>query len=281
VQNQGLLERLFERYRPAVVFHAAAYKHVPMVENNPWEAVDNNIVATRQLLETAINHQALRFILVSTDKAVRPTNVMGASKRLTELLLQDFYRRLGNGGMVGQTRLMAVRFGNVIGSSGSVIPLFKRQIEMGGPVTVTDPEMTRFFMSIEEAAQLILQAASMGEGGEIFILKMGTPVVIARMARDLIRLCGKEPDREIEIKYIGLRPGEKLYEELITEGEGIVATRHEKIMVLRGDGREIPDLKEQLGRLEWLAARHEGAVIKQVLRELIPEYSPGDSEAVL
>ncbi|NTV12505.1 MAG: polysaccharide biosynthesis protein [Desulfobulbaceae bacterium] len=281
VQDQGLLEHLFARYKPAVVFHAAAYKHVPMVENNPWEAVDNNIIATRQLLETAIHHQVHRFILVSTDKAVRPTNVMGASKRMTELLLQDCYRRLGSGELLGFTRLMAVRFGNVIGSSGSVIPLFKRQIEMGGPVTVTDPEMTRYFMSIEEAAQLILQAASMGEGGEIFILKMGTPVVIAKMARDLIRLCGKEPDTEIEIKYVGLRPGEKLYEELITEGEGIVATQHEKIMVLRGDGRETPGLHEQLGRLEGLAARHEGTGIKQILHELIPEYTPGGSEAVL
>ena len=258
VQDQGLLEHLFRHYRPEVVFHAAAYKHVPMVENNPWEAVDNNIIATRLLLETSVKNQVDRFILVSTDKAVRPTNVMGASKRMTELLLQDCYQRLQNGELIGSTRLMAVRFGNVIGSSGSVIPLFKRQIEMGGPVTVTDPEMTRYFMSIEEAAQLILQAASMGEGGEIFILEMGTPVVIAQMARDLIRLCGKEPDSEIEIKYIGLRPGEKLYEELITEGEGIVATGHEKIMVLRGDGREIPGLQERLARLVGLAADHDG-----------------------
>jgi FlaA1/EpsC-like NDP-sugar epimerase len=281
VQNHGLLEHLFRRYRPAVVFHAAAYKHVPMVENNPWEAVDNNIIATRLLLETAIKHHVDRFILVSTDKAVRPTNVMGASKRMTELLLQDFCRRLQTGELPGSTRLMAVRFGNVIGSSGSVIPLFKRQIEMGGPVTVTDPEMTRYFMSIEEAAQLILQAASMGEGGEIFILEMGTPVVIAQMARDLIRLCGKEPDSEIEIKYVGLRPGEKLYEELITEGEGIVPTGHEKIMVLRGDGREIPDLHERLARLTELADDHQGNGIKQLLLELIPEYKPDQAEAVL
>ncbi len=281
VQDQGLLEHLFRHYRPEVVFHAAAYKHVPMVENNPWVAVDNNIIATRLLLETSVKNQVDRFILVSTDKAVRPTNVMGASKRMTELLLQDCCQRLQNGELIGATRLMAVRFGNVIGSSGSVIPLFKRQIEMGGPVTVTDPEMTRYFMSIEEAAQLILQAASMGEGGEIFILEMGTPVVIAQMARDLIRLCGKEPDSEIEIKYIGLRPGEKLYEELITEGEGIVATGHEKIMVLRGDDRKIPDLHERLARLVGLAADHEGNGIKQLLLELIPEYKPGQAEAVL
>jgi FlaA1/EpsC-like NDP-sugar epimerase len=281
VQDQDLLEDLFRRYLPAVVFHAAAYKHVPMVENNPWVAVDNNIVATRLLLEAAVRHRATHFILVSTDKAVRPTNVMGASKRMTELLLQDCGWRLKNGEVAGATRLLAVRFGNVIGSSGSVIPLFKRQIEMGGPVTVTDPEMTRYFMSIEEAAQLILQAASMGEGGEIFILEMGTPVLIAQMARDLIRLCGKEPDSEIEIKYIGLRPGEKLYEELITAGEGIVATGHEKIMVLRGDGREIPDLQEQLSRLSELARNHDAAGIRQLLHEAIPEYTPGRSAAVL
>jgi len=281
VQDQGLLEHLFRHYHPSVVFHAAAYKHVPMVENNPWEAVDNNIAATRLLLETAVAHRADRFILVSTDKAVRPTNVMGASKRMTELLLQDCCRRLQTGELAGSTRLMAVRFGNVIGSSGSVIPLFKRQIEMGGPVTVTDPEMTRYFMSIEEAAQLILQAASMGAGGEIFILEMGTPVVIAQMARDLIRLCGKEPESEIGIKYIGLRPGEKLYEELITEGEGIVPTGHEKIMVLRGDGREIPDLPELMSRLTKLADDHDAGGIRQVLHETIPEYRPGRSEAVL
>lgn len=279
VQDKALLESLFSHYRPAVVFHAAAYKHVPMVEGNPWEGVCNNIFASKRLMEVSARYGVERFILISTDKAVRPTNVMGATKRMTEILLQGFCEqsRLAGAG----TRFMAVRFGNVLGSSGSVIPLFRRQIELGGPVTVTDPEITRYFMSIEEASQLILQAATMGEGGEIFILEMGTPVRIDQMARDLIQLCGKEPDTEIEVRYIGLRPGEKMYEELITEGEGIVATGHEKIMVLRGKGASLEDLQESLENLKHFAATHDAERIKAELGKVIPEYTPQASESVL
>jgi len=280
VQDESLLPMIFNRYKPQVVFHAAAYKHVPMIEANPWQAIDNNINATKLIIDTSVANHVERFILVSTDKAVRPTNVMGASKRMTELILQDHCSKL-NKGKETATNIIAVRFGNVLGSSGSVIPLFKRQIEMGGPVTVTDPEMTRYFMSIEEAAQLILQAASMGEGGEIFILEMGTPVKISQMARDLIRLCGKEPDTEIEIKYIGLRPGEKLYEELITEGEGIVPTKHEKIMVLRAASTNNISLEKSLEELTTLASKHDAAGIKKKLHELIPEYSPKETQAIL
>ena len=262
VQDVRLLDLVFRRHKPEVVFHAAAYKHVPLVEHNPWQAVHNNIFASQLLIEAVIRHRVRRFVLVSTDKAVRPTNVMGASKRLTELLMLTYARNTWDGWFskawrkvpateaapVFQpeaphhgTKFMAVRFGNVLGSSGSVIPLFKRQIERGGPVTVTHPDITRYFMSIEEAAQLILQAGSMGGDGEIFILKMGEPVKIDQMARDMIRLAGKEPDVDIEIHYTGLRPGEKLYEELITEGEGIVPTGHEKIMVLRSEGEGFAD----------------------------------------
>lgn len=284
VQDRDLLESIFQHYEPAVVFHAAAYKHVPMIEQNPWEAIYNNVFATRRLIRASVQHGVDRFILVSTDKAVRPTNVMGATKRLTEKIMQA-YCNSGIGGQEsgarGRTRFMAVRFGNVLGSSGSVIPLFKRQIELGGPVTVTDPEITRYFMSIEEAAQLILQAAAMGKGGEIFILKMGTPVRIAQMARDLIRLCGKEPDTEIEIKYTGLRPGEKLYEELITEGEGIVSTEHEKIMVLKGNGCALDELRDPLNRLKACAKEHDAENIKAVLKEIIPEYTPKEEKAIL
>ncbi|MHB1014755.1 MAG: polysaccharide biosynthesis protein [Desulfurivibrionaceae bacterium] len=279
VQDKSLLEVLFPHYRPTVVFHAAAYKHVPMVERNPWEGVYNNIFAAKRLMEASVRYGVGQFILISTDKAVRPTNVMGATKRMTEILMQGFCEkaRLAGAG----TRFMAVRFGNVLGSSGSVVPLFRRQIELGGPVTVTHPDMTRYFMSIEEASQLILQAATMGEGGEIFILEMGTPVRIGQMARDLIQLCGKEPDTEIEIIYTGLRPGEKMYEELITEGEGIVGTGHEKIMVLRGKGASLEDLHESLENLKQFASTHDAEGIKAELGKVIPEYTPQVSESVL
>ncbi|MFW5961330.1 MAG: polysaccharide biosynthesis protein [Desulfohalobiaceae bacterium] len=274
VQDRELLDSVFQQYQPNIVLHAAAYKHVPLIENNPWEAVYNNVFASHRLIQAAIKHQADRFILVSTDKAVRPTNVMGASKRLTEMLMLAHCQNT-------QTKFMAVRFGNVLGSSGSVIPLFRRQIEKGGPVTVTHPDITRFFMSIEEASQLILQAAAMGKGGEIFVLEMGTPVRIAQMARDFIRLCGKEPDTEIEIKYMGLRPGEKLYEELITEGEDVLPTRHEKIMVLRGESQDVASLRGFLDKLKGCASRHDAQGIKTALQEAVPEYTPKETRAVL
>jgi FlaA1/EpsC-like NDP-sugar epimerase len=282
VQDRRLMEHVFHKYRPAVVFHAAAYKHVPMIERNPWEAVFNNILASRVVMELALEHEVRRFVLVSTDKAVRPTNVMGASKRITELLLQSLQ---GNG-----TRFMGVRFGNVVGSSGSVIPLFRRQIEQGGPVTVTDPEVTRYFMTIPEAAELIIQAGAMGEGGEIFILEMGKPVKIAELARDLIRLSGREPGKDIEIIFTGLREGEKLYEELITAGEGIVNTQHKKILVLRANGNWHGQQNQEAYR-QWLtgkldelvemAGRHDGCAIKQKLQEIVPEYVVRDTECVL
>ena len=282
VQDETLMASVFQMYRPQVVFHAAAYKHVPMLEKNPWEAVFNNIIGSRVIMGMARRYEAERFVLVSTDKAVRPTNVMGASKRVTELLLHALQ---GAG-----TRFMAVRFGNVVGSSGSVIPVFRNQIEQGGPVTVTHPEVRRFFMTIPEAAQLILQAGGMGHGGEIFILKMGTPVKIVDMARDLIRLSGREPDRDVKITFTGLRDGEKLYEELITVGEGIVPTKHEKIMVLRNDGQaglaaseqvHATLLDEQLVELYAAADRFDAPAVKQKLREIVPEYTPQDTASVL
>jgi FlaA1/EpsC-like NDP-sugar epimerase len=206
---------------------------------------------------------------------------MGATKRVTELLMLAYCNsKAADPSAIQQnnTAFMAVRFGNVLGSSGSVIPLFKRQIEKGGPVTVTDPEMTRYFMSIEEAAQLILQAGAMGGGGEIFILKMGASVKIVKLAHDLIKLLGYEPEKEIKIQFTGLRPGEKLYEELITEGEGIVPTKHEKIMVLKGDGRSKEEMEELLTRLSKIAAAHDSCGIKEILKTIIPEYLP-DFEA--
>jgi FlaA1/EpsC-like NDP-sugar epimerase len=251
-----------------------------MLEVNPWEAVTNNIAGSRVLMEVARESGVGRFVLVSTDKAVRPANVMGASKRVAELILQSQ--------PAGKTRFMAVRFGNVLGSAGSVIPLFRRQIEKGGPVTVTHPEVTRYFMTIPEASQLILQAGAMGEGGEIFILEMGTPVKIADMARDLIRLSGKEPGRDIEVVFTGLRNGEKLSEELITEGEDIVATRHDKIKMLRPDAREQHDEAEwrqtlhgQVASLLEAAGSHDAPAIKQKLQAMVPEYGVQASPSVL
>lgn len=275
VQDRARMADLFDRHRPHVVFHAAACKHVPMVEINPWEGVTNNVLGSQVMMDVAEEYGAERFVLVSTDKAVRPTNVMGASKRVAEIFLQSR--------LPGKTRFMAVRFGNVLGSSGSVIPLFRKQIQVGGPVTVTHPEMTRYFMMIPEACQLILQAGAMGAGGEIFILEMGTPVKISDMARDMIRLSGKIPDQDIQIVYTGLRPGEKLYEELITQGEGIVATAHEKIMVLKrhgpdGEAAEVDQrIRSQMDRLAAMVRTYDAGQIKSVLKEIVPEYTPAGS----
>ncbi len=282
VQNEFLMEDIFKKYMPQIVFHAAAYKHVPMLEKNPWEAVFNNIIGSRIVMELSVKYHVERFVLVSTDKAVRPVNVMGASKRVTELIMQSLRDK--------DTLMMAVRFGNVIGSSGSVVPVFRRQIEKGGPVTVTHPEVNRYFMTIPESTQLVLQAAAMGEGGEIFILKMGTPVMIADMAKDLIRLSGKEPDIDIKIAYTGLRDGEKLYEELITEGEDILRTSHEKIMVLRSNDYTngldyLQSIKQKLDKdIEELikySMEHNGSAIKKILQEIVPEYTPQENETVL
>jgi FlaA1/EpsC-like NDP-sugar epimerase len=275
VQDAPLIDAVFRAHLPQAVFHAAAYKHVPMLECNPWQAVTNNIVGSRTVMEASVRHAAERFVLVSTDKAVRPTNVMGASKRVAELIMHGYQG--------GPTKFMAVRFGNVLGSSGSVIPLFRAQIERGGPVTVTDREVTRYFMTIPEAAQLIVQAGALGHGGEIFILKMGQPVRIADLARDLIVLSGKDP-AEIKIKFTGLRPGEKLYEELITEGEGIVETGHEKIMVLAScdvngfsDKQCGKQFQELLLELESLGEQFKVEDIKKTLGRLVPEYCADDN----
>ena len=268
IQDINQLEKAFEANRPHIVFHAAAYKHVPMLELQPWKAIDNNILGTKNLINVSTRYNVAKFVFVSTDKAVRPANIMGASKRLSEMLVQG-QSTCG----LSQTKFVIVRFGNVVGSVGSVVPLFKKQIQKGGPVTVTHPEVTRFFMTIPEACQLILQAGAMGNGGEIFILDMGTPIKINDMARDLIRLSGFEPDVDIKIEYVGLRPGEKLYEELMTEGENIVPTRHEKIMVLKGIGCDLQLLNGKIDELAQLAQEQVGNKIKSKLKEIVPEYN--------
>ncbi|AGW12960.1 polysaccharide biosynthesis protein [Megalodesulfovibrio gigas] len=264
-----------QTHRPQVIFHAAAYKHVPMLEQHPWQAVINNILAMNNLLQAARDSEVESLLLVSTDKAVRPTSVMGASKRLAERLLQSHCSSAARAGM----RLMAVRFGNVLGSSGSVIPLFRAQIERGGPVTVTHPEVVRYFMTVEEACLLILQAGALGRApgggaGEIYLLKMGRPVNIAQMAEDLIRLSGREPGRDVAVEFIGLRPGEKLYEELVTEGEGVVASAHEQLMVLKGEDCAAGSLDGLLEELAVAAATRDGGRIRELLRRGVPEYRP-------
>ena len=269
VQDTKQLEKTFESYKPQTVFHAAAYKHVPLLELQPWKAIDNNIRGTANVVEVTNKYNVERFVFVSTDKAVRPANVMGASKRVAEILIQN-----QNGCGTSHTRFMIVRFGNVVGSVGSVVPLFKKQIKKGGPVTVTHPEVTRYFMTIPEACQLILQAGSMGKGGEIFLLDMGTSIKIDDIARDLIRLSGFEPDVDIKIEYIGLRPGEKLYEELIIEGEGIVPTTHDKIMALKGAECDMHLLNGKIDELIKIGEDQKVEKIKAKLKEIVPEYNP-------
>jgi FlaA1/EpsC-like NDP-sugar epimerase len=267
-QNKNRMAHVFSDYRPQVVFHAAAYKHVPMMEMHPWEAIHNNIVGSMVLMEMCHVHQVERCVVISTDKAVRPTNVMGATKRMMEMLAQSYAG-------VNGVRFMAVRFGNVLGSVGSVLPLFKKQIAQGGPVTVTHPDVTRYFMTIPEAVSLVLQAGGLGKGGEIFVLKMGTPVRIADMARDMITLSGYVPDEDIKITFSGLRPGEKLYEELITEGEDISTTRFKDIMVLKNaDPLPLDEMNRHVQNLVELAQAGNAGGIKEKLRHVVPEYAP-------
>jgi len=263
------LESVFVNYLPDVVFHAAAYKHVPILEKHPWKAVDNNVVGTMNVAECAKKNGVSRFVFVSTDKAVRPSNIMGASKRVAEIFIQN-----QNNSSDVPTKFMIVRFGNVVGSGGSVVPIFKKQIERGGPVTVTHPEMTRYFMTTSEACQLILQAGTMGNGGEIFILDMGAPVRIDSMARELVKLSGFKPDIDIKIEYIGLRPGEKLYEELITAEEGVCPTPHKKIMVLKGAERNIKIFAQGIGNLSRYADIQDISGIVSTFRSIVPEYKP-------
>ncbi|MBQ6948478.1 MAG: polysaccharide biosynthesis protein, partial [Firmicutes bacterium] len=272
VRDYDRMEEVFRKYKPHVVFHAAAHKHVPLMESNPREAIVNNIQGTKNLLDLSEEHAVSKFVLISTDKAVNPTNVMGATKRVAEMLLQEKSQN-------SRTNYAAVRFGNVLGSNGSVIPIFREQISHGGPVTVTHEEITRYFMTIPEAVQLVIQAGAMAEGGEIFVLDMGNPVKIMDLAEKLIRLSGFEPYEDIDIKVTGLRPGEKLYEELLLDEEGIATTTHDKIFVdhpvdpspalsrLLEERCGLQDsIRDILGRSDEEA--------KAWLRELVPNYGP-------
>jgi FlaA1/EpsC-like NDP-sugar epimerase len=268
VRDRSRLLDILERYQPQVVFHAAAHKHVPLMEANVAEAVSNNVFGTLSLLQAAEGNGVARFVLVSTDKAVNPINIMGASKRVAELIVQDSARRTGRAYVV-------VRFGNVLGSRGSVVPLFQRQIAAGGPVTVTHPQMQRYFMTIPEAVQLIIQAATIGRGGEILVLDMGEPVRIVDLAADLIRLCGLEPGCDIGIAFTSPHPGEKLKEELFAQGEEPHPTQHPKILVARGNNTcDSETLARHLEELRVLAGERETLRILAKIQQIVPEYRP-------
>jgi FlaA1/EpsC-like NDP-sugar epimerase len=265
VADAKRVDRIFEQYQPEAVFHAAAHKHVPMMELNPGEAVKNNIFGTRTLAGAALKHGAERFVLVSTDKAVNPTSVMGATKRIAEKVVMSLNGK-------GKTRFLAVRFGNVLGSSGSVVPLFKKQIASGGPITVTHPDMERYFMTIPEAVQLVIQAGAMGKGGEVFVLDMGQPVKIVDLAKDMIKLSGLTPGADIKIEFTGLRKGEKLYEELLTAEEGVNKTRHSQIFMVRGKHARLNDLPKLLPPLYRAALTGDEAKVVAAIRKVIPGF---------
>ena len=266
VQNRVRLDEVLSQYRPQVVYHAAAYKHVPLMETHVFEAIENNVFGTFNVAAAAMDHGVDNFVMISSDKAVRPTNVMGSTKRLAELILLG----LQNGG----TQFVAVRFGNVLGSNGSVIPIFKKQIAAGGPVTVTHPEMRRFFMTIPEACQLVLQASAIGRGGQICVLDMGQPVKIVDLARNLILLSGLKPDHDIKIEFTGMRPGEKLYEELSSLLEDTVPTDHEKVRIFIGNGVPEENVQTWLKSLHRICEARDTGRLVVVLKELVLDYNP-------
>ncbi len=267
IRNRSKVDFVFSHYRPDVVFHAAAYKHVPMSESNSVVVAENNILGTRILADAAHCHGIDHFVMVSTDKAVNPTNVMGATKRAAEIYVQTLARK-------SSVKFVTVRFGNVLGSNGSVVPIFKEQIQKGGPVTVTHPEITRFFMTIPEAVQLVLQAGCMGMGGEIFLLDMGNPVKVLHLAEEIIRLSGLRPYEDIDIVFSGLRPGEKLHEELMLAGEGVLPTRHDKIRVMESAFQDAARIFFLLEKIERAVHAGGDPGLRVILREMVPEFQP-------
>jgi FlaA1/EpsC-like NDP-sugar epimerase len=270
IRNYDRLKRVFDFYKPEYVFHAAAYKHVPLMENNPSEAVLTNVKGSKNLVDLALEYDVQKFVMISTDKAVNPTNVMGASKRVAEIYAQTKNQ-------LGKTRFVTTRFGNVLGSNGSVIPLFQKQIEQGGPLTITDERITRFFMTIPEACQLVLEAGSMGQGGEIFVFDMGKSVKIIDLAKKMIQLSGLELGKDIEIKVTGLRPGEKLYEELLASEENTIPTHNPQILIAKTKENS----EQQLNAIEELIQLFDSQQNEQIVRkmkEIVPEYISNNSE---
>ncbi|MEZ4793621.1 MAG: nucleoside-diphosphate sugar epimerase/dehydratase, partial [Gelidibacter sp.] len=270
VRDHNRMEQLFDLYKPKIVFHAAAYKHVPLMESNPYEAVSVNIIGTKNIADLSMKHGVNKFVLISTDKAVNPTNVMGATKRIAELYVNCLQVK-------GNTKFITTRFGNVLGSNGSVIPLFKKQIDSGGPLTVTHQDITRYFMTISEACQLVLEAAVMGNGGEIFVFDMGKSVKIFDLAVNMIILSGLRFPEDIDIKITGLRPGEKIYEELLADGENTRPTYHEKIMIAKSKNLDVIDIKEKIETLCLINTKMQNLEIVSILKEIIPEYVSNNS----
>jgi len=271
IRDYYRMEKLFAKYNPNIIFHAAAYKHVPLMEDNPYEAVRTNVCGTKNLAQLAVKYRIKKFVLISTDKAVNPTNVMGATKRIAELYANCLQGK-------GNTKFITTRFGNVLGSNGSVIPLFKRQIDTGGPLTVTHKEITRYFMTISEACQLVLEASTMGNGGEIFVFDMGKSIKIFDLAKNMITLSGLRYPDDIDIKITGLRPGEKIHEELLANGENTIPTYHEKIMIAKTKSLDTIDIEH---KIELLCAKNEkaGAIkIVSLIKEIIPEYKSNNSK---
>jgi len=270
VRNADRMRNVFKTFKPNIVFHAAAYKHVPMMENNPSESILNNILGTKNTADLSVEFGVQKFVFVSTDKAVNPTNVMGASKRIAEIYIQSL-------GKKSSTKFITTRFGNVLGSNGSVIPRFKKQIEIGGPVTITHPDITRYFMTIPEACQLVLEAGSMGKGGEIFVFDMGKSVKIVDLARKMIKLSGLEEGRDIKIVFTGLRPGEKLYEELLADAENTMPTHHSQILIGKVREYEYNDVSKVIGELIKLFDTQNNTKIVQCMKELVPEFKSNNS----
>jgi FlaA1/EpsC-like NDP-sugar epimerase len=270
VRNQDRMNNVFNTFRPQIVFHAAAYKHVPMMENNPSESILNNILGTKITADLAVEYKAEKFVFVSTDKAVNPTNVMGASKRIAEIYIQSL-------GKKSKTKFITTRFGNVLGSNGSVIPRFKRQIENGGPITITHPDITRYFMTIPEACQLVLEAGAIGKGGEIFVFDMGRSVKIVDLARKMIKLSGLEEGKDIKIIYTGLRPGEKLYEELLADTENTLPTHHSQILVGKVREYQYEEVSKVIQELIELFDSQDNVKIVQCMKELVPEFISNNS----
>jgi|SRR6056297_3234725 len=272
ITDQNRLNFVFEKFHPSIVYHAAAYKHVPMMESNPYEAIRTNVVGTRMLAETANNYNVDNFVMISTDKAVNPTNVMGASKRIAEMFIQSFNE-------LSKTKFVTTRFGNVLGSNGSVILRFKKQIDEGGPVTVTHPEVTRYFMTIPEACQLVLEAGAMNKAGEIFLFDMGESVKIIDLAKKIIKLSGLEIDKDIQIRYTGLRPGEKLYEELLNDQENTIPTYHSKIMIAKVGQCDYEKIKDQINQLsQILKSDNDEELCVKKMKEIVPEFLSNNSD---